>query len=329
MWNLIFSSWKKILVAESKDSRKQTVIFVVGPTAVGKSEWALKMAQKYNGVIFNCDSIQLYKGLDIGAAKPSQQEYELVPHHLFNIASPPQVMTTGDYKRAFDQELKKIPVETPVFLVGGTGFYFQSVEHGLYPVPKASDELRKKIETELAEPDGPLKLYNELKNKDSIAAMKISINDHYRLVRALEIIRGEQTSLTDIKKKFSEQKLPPAFRLLKIGITCDREELAQRIQVRVEKMVEMGLREEVTKLLDKGLENWSPLSSVGYAQTCEAIREKKSDQWLSETMGIATRQLAKKQKTWFKRDSEIFWIEDLSANEKADKILETFLQWST
>ena len=310
-------------------SKKKSVIFVVGPTAAGKSEWAIKMAQKHKGVIFNCDSIQLYKNLNIGAAKPSPQECKLVPHHLFDLISPPQEVTTGDYKRAFDQELENVPVEVPVFLVGGTGFYFQSVEHGLYPVPKASEELRKKIEAELVEPEGPLKLYSELKSKDPISAMKISINDHYRLVRALEIIRGENTSLTEIKKKFSEQKIPPPFRLLKVGMTCEREELALRIQKRAEKMVKMGLREEVAKLLDQGLEDWSPLSSVGYAQTCEAIREKKSDQWLTEAISMATRQLAKKQKTWFKRDAEIFWIEDQTSNEKADKILETFLQSST
>ncbi len=311
------------------ESRKKSVIFVVGPTAAGKSDWAIKMAQKHKGVIFNCDSIQLYKGLNIGAAKPSQEECELVPHHLFDMIPPPQVVTTGDYKRAFDQELEKIPTEVPVFLVGGTGFYFQSIEHGLYPVPKASEELRKKIEAELAEPEGSLKLYSELKSKDPVSAMKISINDHYRLVRALEIIRGENTSLTDIKKKFSEQKAPPPFHLLKVGMTCEREELAQRIQRRAEKMVKMGLREEVARLLDQGLENWAPLSSVGYAQTCEAIREKKSDQWLIDAISMATRQLAKKQKTWFKRDSEIFWIEDSSSDEKAGKILETFLQSST
>lgn len=308
---------------------RKKVIFVLGATATGKSTWAQAMAQKFNGVIFNCDSIQLYQHLNIGSAKPSEKDYQIVPHYLFDVVTPPDVMTTGDYKRLFDIELNQIESSRPIFLVGGTGFYFQAIEHGLYPIPKASVEKRAEIEKELTAPDGEIKLYNELKSKDPLTAMKISMNDHYRLVRAIEIIRGENKSLSEIKKEFSEQKEKPNFNLLKVGLTCDREVLAKNIYLRAEQMVRAGLREEVQSLLDQGLAEWSPLSSVGYLQTCQAIRENKSDQWLIEAIATATRQLAKKQRTWFKRDSEIFWIEDINSKVKAEKILETFIQSST
>ncbi|MEK6775139.1 MAG: tRNA (adenosine(37)-N6)-dimethylallyltransferase MiaA, partial [Bdellovibrionota bacterium] len=312
---------------ESEDkAKKRSVVFVVGATASGKSDLALSMAKRHKGVIFNCDSIQIYSGLDRGSAKPTKKECLEVPHHLLNMIGPPNVMTTGDYRRAFEDEIKKIPIDQPVFLVGGTGFYFQAIENGLYPVAKASPKMRKQIEDELQQEDGAIKLYAELKKKDPFTALKISLNDHYRLVRALEIIRTENTTLTEIKKKFATEKAPPDFRLLKIGVVCQREELFVRIQKRSELMVQSGLRQEVQSFLDQGLGAWPPLASVGYAQAGQAIRENKSDLWLIEAISTGTRQLAKKQRTWFKRDPEIFWVEDEQSKLTAEKLLATFLQ---
>lgn len=306
--------------------KQRSVIFVVGSTATGKSSWALQMAKRQGGVIFNCDSIQVYQGLDVGSAKPEKKDYEQVPHYLFDLVSAPNTLTTGDYRRAFDEALTKIPREQPVFVVGGTGFYFQAVEKGLYPIAKASPELRQEIEAELRQPGGDEALYAELQAKDHEASLKISRNDHYRLVRALEIIRTEKKTLTEIKKQFSEEKINPDFRLLKIGISCNREVLWKRIEERARAMVQSGLRNEVKNLLDLGLGDWAPLSSIGYVQAVQAIRENNSDPWLIEAITVGTRQLAKKQKTWFKRDAQIFWIQDEQSKLQAEKLLATFLQ---
>jgi len=299
---------------------------VVGATATGKSQWALNMAEKHRGVIFNCDSVQIYKHLNVGSAKPSSGDFARVPHHLFDLISAPDSITAGDYRRLFEEEIKKIPMAQPIFLVGGTGFYFQAIEKGLYPVLKASPELRKQIEDEMAQPEGAWTLYQELRTKDPEAAKKISRNDHYRLARALEIIRSEGQTLTEIKKKFAAEPNAREFSCLKVGLTCEKEVLWKRIESRATQMVRGGLREEVQKLLDQGLGGWGPLSSVGYLQTQEALREEKSDPWLVEAISIGTRQLAKRQKTWFKRDPEIFWVSDASTCEASEKNLEEFLK---
>lgn len=309
-----------------KVSKKRPVIFVVGTTATGKSSWAMEMAKLHKGVIFNCDSIQVYKGLDVGSSKPEKKDYEEVPHYLFDLASAPNTLTTGDFRRAFDEAVQHIAIEQPIFLVGGSGFYFQAVEKGLYPVSKACPELRQQIERELEQPGGSEVLYAELKAKDLQASLKISRNDHYRLVRALEIIRSENKTLTEIKSQFSEVKVEPDFRCLKIGITCPREELWERIEKRARIMVQAGLRAEVKSFLDLGLGKWPPLSSIGYAQAEQAIRENKSDEWLVEAITVGTRQLAKKQRTWFKRDQEIFWIQDPESKGRAEELLRVFLQ---
>lgn len=307
-------------------SLQKSVIFVVGATATGKSSWAVKMAERYQGVIFNCDSIQVYKGLNVGSAKPSITDYQKVPHFLFDLVSAPETLTTGDYTRAFEKALAQIDPRQPVFLVGGSGFYFQALEKGMYPIGKASEEIRQKVEAELKLPGGPEKLYHELKAKDAAAAEKISPQDHYRLARALEIIRAENKTLTEIKAHFSQQKKELGFRLLKVGMTLPREVLWSRIEERARVMVQAGLRQEVKSLLDQGLQGWAPLSSVGYMQACEAIRENKSDSWLVEAITVATRQLSKKQRTWFKRDQEIFWIEDAESRIKAEDKVRHFLQ---
>ena len=122
------------------------MIFVVGATATGKSEWALRLAQEFNGVIVNCDSVQLYKKLDIGSAKPSREEQALVPHYLLDYVSPPEEMTAGNYCRDFYETLKSIPEEKPVFVVGGTGFYFMAIEKGMYTVIPVPPEIQQQVE---------------------------------------------------------------------------------------------------------------------------------------------------------------------------------------
>ena len=160
-------------------------IFVIGPTASGKSAWALQQAEKYNGSIVNIDSIQLYKDLIIGSAAPNEKERAIAPHYLYSYVAAPKEMTAADYVKDFYQ-LLETNIKFPLFIVGGSGFYIQALEKGMFDVKPIPEELRKGIENELAI-EGPAKLYAELKEKDPNS--KIHINDHYRLVRAIEIIR--------------------------------------------------------------------------------------------------------------------------------------------
>lgn len=301
------------------------VIFVVGATATGKSDWALKMAQEFKGVIVNCDSIQLYKKLDIGSAKPSREEQALVPHYLLDYVSPPEEMTAGNYARDFFACLDKIPEGTPIFVVGGTGFYFLAIEKGMYPVTKVSPELKALVEKEIAEEGGAERLHRELAKMDPEYAAKIHLADHYRIGRAIEMIRSQGKSVTQIQKEFADLQEDFPYPLLKIGLSWDREILRARIQQRCKNMLDRGLIAEVKQLLDEGLESWAPMSSVGYKEAIQFLRGELAESELLKELSINTAQLAKRQRTWFQRDKEIHWFEGSSGYPEARALVEKFL----
>lgn len=285
-------------------------VFVVGTTASGKSDWALDLAEEAKGCIFNCDSIQLYQKLEIGSAQPTQEQKARVPHHLFAYVPPPEEMTAGKYRRDHMELLEK--TNQTVFVVGGTGFYFQALEKGMYSAPAAAPEVQREIEDTLAKENGGEILWNELHAKDPESAKRIHKNDHYRLVRAIELIRREGKTLSEIRTHLQNQPVayPRAYK--KVGIKWEKDVLEKRIQQRTQKMIENGLIEETAKLLDEGLENWSPLHSVGYVETITFLTENKTKEWLFEEIVRSTLQLAKKQRTWFQRDQEIQWFDGLS-----------------
>ncbi|WP_413578773.1 tRNA (adenosine(37)-N6)-dimethylallyltransferase MiaA [Bdellovibrio sp. HCB290] len=305
--------------------KTKPVIFVVGSTATGKSEWALKLAQEFKGVIINCDSVQCYSHVQIGAAKPTPEELQLVPHYLVSYVTPPEESTAGSYCRDFSEVMEKIPDGTPVFVVGGTGFYFMAIEKGMYPVTEVSEEMKAQVEREMSLPEGPAKLYAELTQVDPEYAAKINIADHYRIGRGIELIRTQGKGVTQIQKEFDEQKTPFAYPLLKIGPEWDREVLRERIALRSHKMLKDGLVDEVEKLLDLGLDKWAPLSSVGYKETIEFVRGHINEDQLLEQITTNTRQLAKRQKTWFQRDKDIHWFDGARGYNEARAVVEKFL----
>ncbi len=303
------------------------VVFVVGPTASGKSALALSLAQKFQGAILNCDSIQLYQSLDIGSAKPTAEEFKAVPHFLFDYVPEGQEITAGEYRRDFFATLEKIKSQFPVvFVVGGTGFYFQALEKGMFSIGAADSKTQAHVEAELSEAGGPEKLHQELLEKDPETGRKISVNDHYRLGRAIEILRTHGKAPSQIKKEFEAQIEAFPFPLLKLGVKASREELTPAVVLRTEKMLEMGLVGEVKALLAKGLKNWAPLSSVGYQETILFLDGKlPSLKELAELIVQNTHRLAKKQRTWFQRDSEIHWL-PMGDSAQATRKEEAFLE---
>lgn len=304
------------------------VVFVVGPTASGKSALALEFAQKFQGVIVNCDSIQCYQSLDIGSAKPSLSERSLVPHELFDYIPEGETLTAGAYARDFFATLEKLKqrdVES-VFVVGGTGFYFQAIEKGMYDIgaadPQKIAELEAKIR--LGELD---QLRAELERRDPETARRIAQADHYRLVRALEMIATHGKTPTQVKNEFEAQRKPFPFPLIKVGIKAQRQDLLEPIHRRTENMLEMGLLEEVSDLLQRGLKDWAPLSSVGYKECRDYILGEsaaKDQTELQELIETATHQLAKKQRTWFSRDGEIHWGSYSAARTALLPVIERF-----
>jgi tRNA dimethylallyltransferase len=302
------------------------VIFVVGATASGKSDWALRLAEEFHGVIINCDSVQVYQHLEIGAAKATKEERARVPHYLIDYVAPPNEMTAGVYGRDFNECLKSLPDDKPIFVVGGTGFYFMAIEKGMYPVIPVPHEIQKQILAEMAEAGGPERLYQEMMEADPVYGAKIARADHYRIGRALELIRSQKKSVTQIQADFeaSREKFP--HDLLKIGPEWDRDAIRERIRQRTAKMIELGLIEEVQGLIEKGLDlSWAPLASVGYKETLQFVRGEITKEQLQDEITINTQQLAKKQKTWFQKDREINWFPGDLGFDQARALVEKFL----
>lgn len=278
----------------------------MGPTAAGKSAWAMEQAGKLDAAIVNCDSIQVYKELDVGSSKPTAKEMSEVPHYLFDYVSYPQEMTAGQYTRDFFSEIKKINQKI-LFVVGGTGFYFQALEQGMYPVKQISEEVREKVKKDFQEKSFE-SIYLWIKEKDPLYAAKISINDKYRIERAYELMVSENKTMTQVQEEFNQQKQKFPYPYLKVGVTGSKEELLPLVQRRTKKMLAEGLISEVQSLLKKGYKGWSPLESVGYKEVQEYLEKNLDVRWLEDEINKNTMKLIKKQRTWFQRDKEVINI---------------------
>ncbi|MFP5519193.1 MAG: tRNA (adenosine(37)-N6)-dimethylallyltransferase MiaA [Bdellovibrionia bacterium] len=299
------------------------VVFIVGATASGKSDWALRWAQKHQGVVVNCDSVQVYREVEIGTAKPTLQESSSCPHYLFDYVSPPEEMTAGNYYRDFYKLLPTL--QAPVaFVVGGTGFYFQAIEKGLYPVLTVPPEIKLKLEQDFKSLGGEV-LWQELKQVDPETASELHPNDSYRVMRALEVWRAFQKPMSAFKKEFAAQAAPFAWPLLKVGPLWEREELRQRISLRTQQMLTKGLLAEVADLKKRGLESWAPLASVGYKECLQVLEKSLAEEELEGAISLATSQLAKRQMTWFKRDPQVQWFAGSTGFAEASKSVEVFL----
>lgn len=292
------------------------VTFVVGPTACGKSGWALERACELKAkgqltAIVNCDSIQVYQGLQIGSATPSEVETKLVEHRLYSYVKKGGKITAGEYARDFMQTMQELERQNfqQVFVVGGTGFYFQAIEKGMYSIGASDPVIKAQVELELTQANGAQNLYEELKSKDPQAAEKISLNDHYRLGRAIEMMRVHGKTVTAVKAEMESSQTPFPWPLEKVGFLPSKEVLAERISLRTQKMLELGLVDEVSTLLGEGLESWEALQSVGYRETIMFLNGQVENlDALKALINQNTLKLTKRQKTWFKRDSEIRWL---------------------
>lgn len=282
------------------------LVFIVGPTAVGKTDMALQWAEQRPSCIINSDSIQVYKDLNIGSAKPDFKKYPHIPFHLFDQISVPQVWTAGEFRKQALQILKKEMKTKTALIVGGSGFYIQALEKGMYPVCPAPHNAIQKLEG-LLKKKGLKGVYQDLKKKDPISARQINPQDKYRILRALSLIESEGKPASRIKQEFKEQKLP--WPCLKVGLRIPKEELLKRVRKRTEKMIQKGLIEEIEILIKKGFQDWRPLSSVGYKEGRLYLQGKIKKENLIEEITSSTMSLAKKQNTWFKRDKAVKWVD--------------------
>ena len=290
------------------------LIIILGPTASGKSDLAIKLAQKFNGEIISADSRQIYKEMNIGTAKIIKKEMSGVPHYMIDIVKPNQKFTLAQFQEKTIKIIKNIQKRNKLpLLVGGTGLYIQSIVDNLkIPETKPDKKLRNKLEKLTNQ-----ELINKLKKLDSKALKIIDTKNKRRLIRALEICL-----LT--KKPFSEQrkKNKSIFNTLQIGIKLNTKNLEQKIIRRIEKMIKNGLIKENKKLLKKYGDKPYSMSGIGYQEIISYLNNKINLDQAKELIKIHTRQYAKRQMTWFKRDKTIKWIKNYS---EAEKLIQLFL----
>jgi tRNA dimethylallyltransferase len=307
----------------------QTLLIIVGPTAVGKTDIALSLAEKINAEIISADSMQVYRGMDIGTAKPTHAERSRVPHHLIDVADPRVEFSVGDYLRLALAAIEDIRQrgKTPL-VVGGTGLYVRALSDGIFEGPGADWALRDKL-LEREQRDGPGTLYAALEKADPVAASRIHPSDLRRIVRALEVY--EKGGLP-ISKRHEEHRAARAGRPVRIaGLTRGRAELYSRIEERVDSMMEAGFLDEVKALRDSGCKAGTvSMQAIGYKQLMayldgvgtldEAVRLIKRD----------TKRFAKRQFTWFNADERVRWVDitgshgPLDALPGIEKALEIF-----
>jgi tRNA dimethylallyltransferase len=283
-------------------------VYILGPTATGKTELSLRLAEKTGWPIINCDSVQVYKDVNIGTAKPSAEELSRAEHFLFDYVEPPHKQTAAEYLDHVVDCLRLNNFINAIF-VGGSGFYVQALEKGLYPESQTSAAIKQEIDQWITD-KGYTDLYRWIQDKDSQFAKKISENDHYRLRRAVEVMKSQSLNMTELKKQMAEQNHSPLpeHQSIKVGMSDERSSLRMRVERRTQKMLEQGLIEEVQALRQRGLKDWAPMQSVGYKEVQMHLENQIPKGELQERITTATMQLIKKQQTWFKRDPDIHWF---------------------
>lgn len=282
------------------------VISVVGPTASGKTALGVALAQRFHGEVVSFDSMQIYRRMDIGTAKPTQEEMQGIPHHMIDVAEPEENWSVARYVEAAVPVVEDILSrgKTPI-LVGGTGLYVDSLLSGRSFAVQATG-WREKLQAQ-AKAEGILTLLEELRQVDPEAAARLHPADEKRIIRALEV--WHETGQTITQHNRQTQALPPRYQAVTIGLNfVDRTDLHQRVARRVDEMVKRGLYDEIRDLLAFGVpENCTAMQAIGYKEIVAAMKNGTSLDEAAEEVKLRTRQYAKRQLTWFRRNPETNW----------------------
>lgn len=304
---------------------KPKVVVVLGPTATGKSQLGIELAREFDGEIVSADSMQVYRLMDIGTAKPPLSIREEIPHHMMDILWPDEPFSAGEFRRLGRQKIEEILKGGKVpIVVGGTGLYIKALTEGLLEGLEGDRGLREELHRQ-AEVLGSRGLWERLREVDPEGAMEIHPNDLYRVIRALEIyhLTGRPPSALRREHAFGDRP----YHLLKIGLIRPREELYRRIDERVEGMIKGGLVEEVKGLLERGYGPDLPsMKAIGYREIVAYLRGEMTLEEAVRLMKRNTRRLAKRQLTWFKRDPEVHWFAYPEERERIFGLVGQFLK---
>ena len=288
--------------------KKQKVIVICGPTASGKTALSIELAKKINGEIVSCDSMQIYKEMDIGTAKPTKEEMQEIPHYMINTIFPNERYSVADYKKDAKKAIREIIKKGKVpIIVGGTGLYVDSLIYEIeYPDIKFDEKYRQELEEQVRK-DGLEKLYNKAKKIDPEAMLKISSNDKKRILRVLEIYKATGKTKTEQERKSREKE--PEFDYLVYGLNMPREKLYERINLRVDIMIKQGLIKEVEEIYKKYNEFPTAMQGLGYKEVVEYLEGHLTKEEMIEKIKLETRRYAKRQMTWFRKNKQTIWLD--------------------
>ena len=309
----------ELALTTSSGQPEPLLVVVLGPTASGKTALSLAIAERFHGEIVNCDSVAMYRELDLGTAKPTAAERARVPHHLIDCVDPSKQITAGEYARQARQVLEEIKTRghLPV-VVGGTGLYLRALLEGLFPGPQRSEELRERLREKVAQ-GGSNYLHRDLRRLDPAAAERIHANDAPKLIRAIEVCLSARAKMTELWQRQGRDPLH-GFRILRIGLDPERRALYERINRRAARMFAAGLVDETSRLLQK-YGRASPLLSLGYKQAMQSLAGELTNEQAVESAQQAHRNYAKRQLTWFRREPDVQWLhgfgDDTNIQEQA------------
>lgn len=287
---------------------KPKVVVIVGPTASGKTSLSIELAKKIDGEIISSDSMQIYKDMDIGTAKVTEEEKEGIEHYLVDFVLPSERYTVSDFKKDAENAIEEIlsKGKTPI-IVGGTGLYVNSLIYGIeYQEMDFDEEYRNSLMEKAETPDGLKELYEEAKKIDEKAMESISPNDKKRIIRILEIYKATGKNKTEQEILSRANGVKYDYQVY--AIDMERNKLYDRINRRVDLMFEQGLIEEVKKLLEKYTEFPTAMQGIGYKEVAEYLRGDLTKDEMVEKLKQETRHYAKRQLTWFRKNKEIIWL---------------------
>ena len=305
---------------------KEKVIVICGPTASGKTSLSIALAKKINGEIVSADSMQIYQEMNIGTAKPTADEMQEIPHYMIDCISPEQRFSVADYKKLAKESIKKIIEKGRIpIVVGGTGLYIDSLIYEIeYPNIEFDEEYRKLLERKVQE-EGLEKLYQEAKKIDEQAIQKISHNDQKRILRILEIYHA--TGKTKTQQEEESRRKEAEYDYHVYALHWDRDILYDRINKRVDMMIQQGLVQEVQTILNKYSQFPTAMQGLGYKEVVEYLEEKCTKEEMIEKIKQETRRYAKRQLTWFRKNKQTIWLEGSQNTEDNIQVILEDINW--
>jgi len=305
---------------------KPVILAIVGPTGSGKTKAAIHLSRVFDGEIVSMDSMQIYRGMDIGTAKPTKEELQLAKHHMIDVAEPDEIFTVSSYREKAVEVIDDIVSRGKMpILAGGTGLYLNAVSYEMnLGESGASHSIRDALNKIAEEKDGPQMLHDRLSQVDPVTASRLHPNDVRRVIRALEVYETTGKALSEMS---DSGKTEGPYHVLVYGLSYPREIMYDRINKRVDLMIEAGLVEEVKRLLDRGIEpkrEGGAMQAIGYKEIVSALRGEIDMERAVDLIKQGSRRYAKRQWTWFRHDERVKWF-DFSMFENQEALYEALI----